>query len=85
MIRPRPYPSGRPVITCERRAARISGVYASNTPSLWVLRYRLKIWPTQESAVKPYASRPFSTIRRPPAGMIARRSGASVCRPTMSS
>ncbi|GAA2893904.1 hypothetical protein Acy02nite_55760 [Actinoplanes cyaneus] len=60
-------------------------MYASNTPALWVLRYRVKISATRGSGVYPYAFRPPSTIRQPPFGMIARRSGASVCNPTINS
>ena len=43
MIRPRPYASGNPVMMCERRAASTLAGYASKTPSLWVLRYFVKI------------------------------------------
>ncbi len=65
------------------RAARISGVYASKTPALWVLRYSVKTFSSSAETGYPYVRRAPAAIRRPPYGMIARFSEASVCRPTM--
>ena len=69
----------------ERRQARISGVYMSKTAALCVLRYLVKVSRTAGSASRPIALRPFSIMPQPPVGMIARRNGLSVCRPTITS
>ena len=63
----------------------MSGVYTSNTPSLWVFLYLWKISSTSSSTFLPYASQDYSTILIPPNGIIALFKGLSVCRPTISS
>jgi hypothetical protein len=67
------------------RAARTLGGYTSKTPALCVLRKSVKIRLTSCGMSKPYVLSDVSTMRQPPLGIIARLSGASVWRPTMSS
>ena len=57
----------------------------SKTPSLWVLQYSVNTFLIVGFGSKPYAFRLASTTFHPPFGMIARLSGASVWRPTISS
>ena len=57
----------------------------SKTASLCVLRCFVKISLTRGSGSLPASVIAVSTIRQPPAGIIARLSGTSVCRPTITS